>query len=95
MMTTLLTILWAILLTGFMLFVYLKTKANAERIEQNLNYIKQNKELIEQNSQLIHLINIMLSTSSLKVDWKSYKAKLKAAGVHVPEDNLDIEDPEG
>ena len=75
--------------------VYAKAKSNTERIDKNLSYIKQNKELIEQNSKLIHLINVMLSTSSLKVNWVKYKAKLKAAGIDLPENNLDIEDPEG
>ena len=78
-----------------MFAIYLKAKTNSKRIEQNLMYIKQNKELIEQNSKLIHLINIMLTTSSLQVDWDKYKAKLKAAGYHIPENNLDIDDPEG
>lgn len=69
---------------------YLRSTTNRELIEGN-------KKIIKQNQTLIALINAMISSSDIKVNWPEYEKVAETYGVKVrdPHRDLDINDPEG
>lgn len=69
---------------------YLRSTTNRELIEGN-------KKIIKQNQTLIALINAMISSSDIKVNWPEYEKVAATYGVkvHDPHRDLDINDPEG
>ena len=92
-MTTVFLVLIVCALLVTVYFVHdnhLHSTTNRELIDGNMKIIKQNKTLIA-------LINAMISSSDIKVNWPEYEKVAATYGVkvHDPYRDLDINDPEG
>lgn len=74
-------------------YVYL----NHARSVNNRNLIDEHKKSIEQTKTLIALINALIASSDIKVDWKKYGQIARQYGVDINDEyrNLDVQDPEG
>lgn len=92
-MTNVILILIVCVLLGIVCFVY----SNYIRSITNRELIDENKKIIQQNQTLISLINAMISSSDIKVDWQKYEKIAASYGVNAkdPYRDLDINDPEG
>lgn len=92
-MTTVFLVLIVCALLVIVYFVHdnhLNSTTNRELIEGN-------KKIIKQNQTFIALINAMISSSDIKVNWTEYEKVAATYGVkvHDPHRDLDINDPEG
>ena len=92
-MTTVILVLITCELLVTMYFVY----GNHHLSTTNRELIEGNRKTIKQNQTLISLINAMISSSDIKVNWPEYEKVAATYGVkvHDPHRDLDINDPEG
>ena len=92
-MTTLILVLITCALLVTMYFVY----GNHHLSTTNRELIEGNRKIIKQNQTLISLINAMISSSDIKVNWPEYEKVAATYGVKVHDQyrDLDINDPEG
>lgn len=92
-MTTIILVLITCALLVTMYFVH----GNHLRSTTNRELIEGNRKIIKQNQTLIALINAMISSSDIKVNWPEYEKVAATYGVkvHDPHRDLDINDPEG
>lgn len=87
------TVILAVIMVVIMNYVYL----NHVRSTTNRKLIEKYEKSIEQNKTLISLINALIASSDIKVDWETYAKIAKNYGVTIDDTkrNLDLYDPEG
>lgn len=92
-MITVILVLIVCALLVTMYFVH----GNHLRSTTNRELIEGNRKIIKQNQTLIALINAMISSSDIKVNWSEYEKVAATYGVKVHDTHrdLDINDPEG